>query len=199
MLPRFRLTQLARRRRVFVPGASVHITQRGNNRGRIFSDDDDHDVFLAFLSEAAAASRVNIHSYTLMTTHYHLIVTPEHPTALPDTIQVFGGRYVQYYNRKYGRTGTLWDGRYKPSIVPDDKYFYNCLRYLARNPVQAGLVRTPAAYRWSSYRVHAYGEASTWLVPHALYLALGSTPCERQTMYRLLCDSDVLELGSDPN
>lgn len=187
---------MARQRRVFVPGASVHVTQRGNNRGRTFSDDDDYQAFLGFLSEAAATWRVQVHSFTLMPNHYHLIVTPENATALPKTVQVFGGRYVEYYNRKYGRTGTLWDGRYKPFIVADDRYFYNCMRYLARNPVEAGIVTSPDAYQWSSYRVHAYGEP-TWLVPHALYLALGKTACERQLMYRLLCKGEVATEGSE--
>lgn len=190
---------VARRHRVYTPGAPVHVIQRGNNRGPIFSDDDDYETFLEFLRTSAADRGTSVHGFTLMTTHYHLLVTPEHKTALPRTIKHFGGRYVQYYNRRHGRTGTLWDGRYRDPVVADDRYLFSCLRYIEHNPVKARMVSSPEAHRWSSYRFHACGEPSAWLVPHPLYLALGKTPKERQAAYRALSKMlpDV-ELGSDP-
>jgi REP-associated tyrosine transposase len=177
---------MARKRRVYIPGACVHVTQRGNNRGTAFGDDDDREAFLALLAAVAACQGVQIHGFALMTTHYHLLVTPESETALPRTVQCFGGSYVQCFNRKYQRTGTLWDGRYGGANVCDERYFYSCLRYIEHNPVTAGIVATPDAYRWSSYRFHGCGEPCSWLTPHPLYLALGPTAEIRQAVYRAL-------------
>ena len=177
----------------------MHVIQRGNNRGPTFSDDHDYRTFLNCLKTSAAKRGTKVHGFMLMENHYHLLVTPDHKTALARTVKHFGQCYVQYYNRKYGRTGTLWDGRYRDPIVADERYFFTCLRYIERNPVKAGIVINPEEYRWSSYRFHAYSEPSAWLVPHPLYLALGKTPKERQAAYRalrkLLPDAD---LGSDP-
>jgi REP-associated tyrosine transposase len=177
---------MARRRRVFIPGTCVHVTQRGNNRQAIFGDDDDRAIFLALTADAASLCGVDVHAFVLMPNHYHLLVTPTSATALPRMVQRFGGCYVQYFNRRYRRTGTLWDGRYGGANICDARYFYSCLRYLEQNPVRAGLVMAPEAYRWSSYRVHAFGEPSAWLVLHPLYLALGPTPATRQAVYRAL-------------
>jgi len=190
---------MARRRRVYVEGAAVHVVQRGNNRGPIFSDDHDRGIFLEILKTSAADRGTHVHGFSLMDNHYHLVVTPQHATALQRTIKHFGGRYVQYYNRKHDRTGTLWDGRYSPFIVADERYFFTCLRYVEHNPVKAGIVSEPDDYRWSSYRFHAFGEPPYWLVPHPLYVALGTTPKQRQAAYRALSRMlpDV-ELGSDP-
>ena len=190
---------VARRLRVYLPGAAVHVIQRGNNRGPTFADDHDRMIFLKLLRTSAADRGTRVHGFSLMDNHYHLVVTPDHESALPRTVKHFGGQYVQYYNKKHGRTGTLWDGRYSDFIVADERYFFTCLRYVEHNPVKAGMVVEPEAYRWSSYRFHAFGEPSSWLVPHPLYLALGKMPKERQAAYRalskLLPDAD---LGSDP-
>jgi putative transposase len=177
---------MARRRRVFVPGASVHVINRGNNHGDVFSRRSDYQRFLALLREAAALNGVAVHAFTLMTTHVHLLVTPSSRLALPKTMKACGGRYVQDFNRKYSRSGTLWNGRYKPILIDDERGWLRCLRYIERNPVEAGIVRDPADYPWSSYRTHALGEPSTWLTPHPLYLALGSTPELRQAVYRAI-------------
>ena len=161
---------MARRRRVFVPGASVHVIQRGNNRGAVFGRRSDYERFIALLREAAARYEVAVHAFALMTTHVHLLVTPRSRFALPKTMKSCAGRYVQYFNREYSRTGTLWNGRYKPILVDDERHWLTCLRYIERNPVEAGMVRDPGEYPWSSYRTHAFGEPSTWLTPHPLYL-----------------------------
>ena len=177
---------MARRRRVFVPGASVHVINRGNNHGNVFSRRSDYERFLVLLRKAAARYDVAVHAFALMTTHVHLLVTPSSRLALPKTMKACGGEYVQYFNRKYSRSGTLWNGRYKPILVDDARGWLRCLRYIERNPVEAGIVRDPSEYEWSSYRTHALGEASTWLTPHPVYLALGSTPELRQAVYRAI-------------
>ena len=190
---------MARQLRVFVPGAAVHVIQRGNNRGLTFADDHDRMIFLELLRTSAAKRGTQVHGFSLMDNHYHLVVTPGHETALPRTVKHFGEQYVQYFNKRHGRTGTLWDGRYDGFIIADDRYFFTCLRYVERNPVKAGIVSEPEQYRWSSYRFHAFGERSSWLTPHPLYLALGTTQKQRQAAYRAL--SKMLpdgELGSDP-
>jgi putative transposase len=184
---------MARRPRLYLPGVSVHVIQRGNNRGSIFGDDADHEVFLAFLRAAAARYGVAVHAFALMTNHSHLIVTPGDQRALPHTMKELGARYVQYYNRKHERIGTLWTGRYRALLIDDERYWLTCLRYVEQNPVRAGIVRVPEAYRWSSYGVHALGEDPDWLVLHDLYLSLGQTDQQRQAAYRALCRSPVIE------
>jgi putative transposase len=188
---------MARQRRVFVPGASVHVIQRGNNRGSVFSDDADCETFLTCLRDASQRCGVAVHDFGLMSTHYHLVVTPTDEHSLPQTVKHFGAQYVQYYNRKHARTGTLWDGRYRGKPIDDDRYLLTCLRYIALNPVKAGIVCRPEAYRWSSYRVHAFGEPCAWLVPHPLYLSLGTTCEQRQLAYRAICAPDADPSESD--
>ena len=113
--------------------------------------------------------------------HYHLMVTPPDARSLPATMKELGERYVQYFNRRHDRIGTLWNGRYRGLLIHDERYWLTCLRYIEQNPVRAGMVRTPDDFAWSSYRFHALGAESDWLVPHWLYLELGSTPEERQS------------------
>ena len=189
---------MARRRRVYVPGASVHVIQRGNNRGPVFRRPCDYERFIEFLKAAASGHGVAVHGFALMTTHVHLLVTPSTQLALPLTMKACEERYVQYCNRKYDRIGTLWSGRYKALIVDEERYWLQCLRYIERNPVEAGMVNDPGDYPWSSYQTHAFGDASTWLTPHPLYLALGSTPELRQAVYRAIC-SGVVESDLQPD
>jgi putative transposase len=166
----------------------MHVMQRGNNRGPIFADDQDREVFLTYLRKGTATRGVAVHAFALMGTHYHLLATPESAEALPRAVQHFGGRYVQYFNRRHARTGTLWDGRYRAKLLDDERYLFTCLRYIEYNPVSAGIVKSPEAYRWSSYRVHGCGSFCPWLVPHRLYVSLGATGQERQAAYRAICE-----------
>ena len=184
---------MARPPRFFIPDVSVHVIQRGNNRNPIFGDHADYDVFLAFLRTASHRYGVAVHGYTLMTNHSHLVVTPEDAQALPRTMKELGGRYVQYYNRKHQRIGTLWSGRYRALLIDDERYWLTCLRYVEQNPVRAQMVRAPEAYPWSSYRVHALGEDPDWLQLHSSYLALGQNTQERLTAYRALFRAPVTE------
>src|SRR5262245_49964773 len=131
---------MARPRRVFVPNLSVHVIQRGHNRSAIFGDDRDREEFLLLLQYAAARHGTAVHGFGLMSNHYHLLVTPRDATSLPLTVGQFAGEYVQQYNRKYARIGTLFSGRYRAVLVKDERQWFDCLRYIERNPVKAQIV-----------------------------------------------------------
>ena len=120
-----------------------------------------------------------------MTNHIHLLATPEKPTSISNTMKVVGSRYAQYINKRYRRTGTLWEGRHKSSLVQSDKYFLTCSRYIELNPVAANMVLNPEEYTWSSYHTNAWGDDS-WITPHSEYLRLGQTQEQRRRNYRSL-------------
>jgi REP-associated tyrosine transposase len=188
---------MPRRLRVFIPNVSVHVIHRGADRARIFGDDQDRMTFLEIVAAAAPQNGVAVHAYALMTTHYHLLVTPADDTALPRAMKAIDVRYVHYFNGKYDRFGTLWASRYRGILVADDTYALTCLRYIDQNPVRAGIVATPDAYRWSSYGTLTGQCVSDWLIPHPVYIALGRTTESRQAAYRVLCatalaDSDLV-------
>lgn len=174
--------------RIYVPGFSVHVIRRGNNRCDIFRDDDDRRMFLATLKGAADDSNVHVHAFVLMTTHYHALASPQHAEALPAMMKTLGERYVDYFNRKYDRIGTLWAGRYTAISIASERYWLNCLRYIEQNPVRAGIVGRPGDYAWSSYRLHALGEPLDWITEHGVYRMLGTTSGERQAVYRDACE-----------
>jgi putative transposase len=177
---------MSRQRRVFIRDVSVHVIQRGNNKCAIFHDDSDCETFLRLLGGAARRYGVAIHGFTIMTTHTHLIVTPRNERSLPGAMHQLG-KYVEYFNEKYDRVGTLWCRRYSAKPIQDERYWLTCLRYVEQNPVRAAMVDAPEQYPWSSYRTHAYGERCDWLTPHWLYMSLGRTDAERQAAYRALC------------
>jgi putative transposase len=176
--------------RVFIAGVSHHVYQRGHNRSDIFAGDSDYRRFLWQARKSMTNCGVDTHAFALMRNHYHFVVTPRTKDSLPDAMQDLLGEYTTYFNRKYGRSGTLWNDRYRAKSIEDERYWLNCLRYVEANPVEAGIVTTPESYRWTSYRVHAAGEPSGWLVLHPLYLRLGKTPTERQIAYRALWSSN---------
>ena len=176
------------RRRNFVPGVSLHVRQRGNNRCAIFGDDRDYQSYLVMLESATRKHRVAVHGYSLMTTHTHILLTPSTKQGTADAMHQLGVRYVLYFNRKYQRVGTLWTGRYKAKPITDERYWLTCLRYIEQNPVRAGLVLGPEQYRWSSYGVHAQGGHSDWLTSHPVFDALGADKAQRQAAYKAICD-----------
>jgi len=167
-------------------GVPLHIVQRGHNRGPCFFSDDDYSSYLHWLGEALAESECVLHAYALMTNHVHLLVTPKKADAVPIMIISLGRRYVQFINRRYRRTGTLWDSRYKSSLVQAETYLFACHRYIELNPVRAAMVNDPAHYRWSSYRANGLGQPNALLSPHPLYRALGTDDGQRQAAYRAL-------------
>jgi len=176
------------RPRNFVPGVSLHVRQRGNNRCAIFGDDNDYQSYLVMLDSAAREHRVAVHGYSLMTTHTHLLLTPSTKQGTGKAMLQASVRYVLYFNQKYRRVGTLWTGRYKAKPITDERYWLTCLRYIEQNPVRAGLVVRPDQYRWSSYGVHALGHHADWLASHPVLDALGADMAQRQAAYKAICE-----------
>lgn len=172
--------------RLFLPDQPLHVIQRGNNRTTIFATNSDYRFYLRCLKEASDAEGLTVHAYALMRNHVHLLVTSQTASSLPKTMQSIGRRYVQHFNHIYGRTGTLWEGRYKSTIIDSERYLLTCMRYIELNPVRAEIVEHPGDYPWSSYRANAYGMMDELIAPHSLYLQLGRTDDERQKAYREL-------------
>jgi putative transposase len=177
---------MARLPRYCLPDYPQHVIQRGNNRSPIFIADEDYSCYVDCLLDAIQRYAAEIHAYVFMTNHVHLLMTPRRSDSLARILQAVGRRYVRYFNDTYRRTGTLWEGRYKATVIDSELYLLCCYRYIELNPVRAGIVTHPGDYRWSSYRAHAHGEANRLIVDHAGYLALGSTAEARQTAYRAL-------------
>jgi putative transposase len=172
--------------RLCLPGLSHHVLQRGNNRQAVFFDEEGRRLFLRWLGEAATAEGCAVHAYVLMTNHFHLAVTAGRADSIPRMMQSLGRRYVGYVNRALGRTGTLWEGRYKSTVVDSETYLLACLRYIEANPLRAGMVARPEDHPWSSYRGNALGRRDPLLTAHETYCALGTTSGERQAAYRAL-------------
>jgi putative transposase len=182
---------MARKPRFVLPGVPQHVIQRGNNREPCFYVEADYSRYLHILQEAAEKNQAAIHAYVLMTNHVHLLVTPGSPFSIMHMMQDLGRKYVRYINHTYKRTGTLWEGRYKASLVDSEAYLLTCMRYIELNPVRANMVEHPSAYRWSSYTVNANGEINHFIEPHPLYQSLGDTPTTRQHAYRELFRSHL--------
>lgn len=175
---------MARRPRLFIIDVPCHVVQRGNNKIPIFLKDEDYSFFLDILREAKTKHPCFIYSYCLMPNHFHLLIEPKKESSnISLLIKLLGAKYVHYVNRKYKRSGTLWEGRFKSSLIDRESYFLSCLRYIEMNPVRAGLVSTPELYRWSSYRVRALGEKSSILDLDPWYDSLGCNSLERQIKY----------------
>ncbi len=177
---------MPRRSRLVVPKIPLHIIQRGNNRQACFFSDDDYLFYLECLQEYSQKTNCMIHGYVLMTNHVHLLLTPRDSESVGQLMKRLGQRYVQYVNRTYQRSGTLWEGRYRSCIAQEDNYLLQCLRYIELNPVRAEMVLHPADYRWSSYRTNAEGERNKLITPHFMYEKLGLTDTARQVNYREL-------------
>ena len=175
---------MPRRPRVHLDGIPLHIVQRGHNREPCFFGEEDYYTYLHWLGEALKDTTCSLHAYALMTNHVHLLLTPKKAVTVPKLVISLGRRYVQYINRQYRRTGTLWDSRYKSSLIQAETYLLTCMRYIELNPVRAALVDDPANYRWTSYRSNALGQVSPLLTPHPVYLALGATDSARRVAYR---------------
>jgi putative transposase len=184
---------VVRKLRFFAPGFPVHVVQRGNNRRAIFRDAADRVRYMDFLLEAADRESCAIHCYVLMGNHVHLLITPAAEESLPKTMQSVGVRYVCHFNKRYERTGGLWDGRYRASLVDSDSYLAVCYRYIEMNPVRAGMVDKPADYRWSSHRHHAFNEIDRAVTAHSFYLDLGETGAARRERYRSLFDQSLTD------
>lgn len=177
---------MPRRARLALPNVPLHLIQRGNNRQACFFADEDYRFYLDWLTEHAGKTGCQVHAYTIMTNHVHLLLSAETVQAAGVLMKALGQRYVQYVNRTYRRSGTLREGRFRSCLTQDETYFLACQRYIELNPVRAGMVAHPADYHWSSYRANAQGEADSLVRPHSLYMMLGSDALGRQAAYREL-------------
>ena len=177
---------MARQPRLLLPGHPRHVIQRGNNRHAIFADEADYRFYLDTLQEACERFTCQVHAYVLMTNHVHLLMTPDCKAGISKVMQSLGRRYVQNFNYRYRRSGTLWEGRYKAALLDTEPYLLTCYCYIELNPVRAGMVVRPETYRWSSHRCNAPGEPDVLVTPHPLYLRLAESAEQRCRAYRAL-------------
>ena len=182
---------MPRRKRLQIAGLPTHIIQRGNNRQACFFADDDHRYFLDHLAQLVRRFRCALHAYVLMTNHFHLLLTSELDAGPSLLMKFLGQGYVQYVNRTYRRSGSLWEGRFRSSVVQTEHYLLGCYRYIEMNPVRANMVQHPIKYQWSSYAANAEGKPMPWLSPHGEYLALGIDEEGRRAAYRGLFESEL--------
>ncbi|MDM0051908.1 transposase [Variovorax sp. J22R115] len=174
---------MARLPRLTLADQPHHVIQRGNNRQPVFVDRADHEFFLGLIGENAARFGIALHAYVLMDNHFHLLATPSTADGLPQWMQAVGRRYVRYFNDRHGRTGTLWEGRYRSTLIQTDRYLLTCMVYIDLNPVRAGTVTDARDFPWSSHGHYVGLRQDRFLTPHPLYWALGNTPFAREAAY----------------
>ena len=177
---------MPRQPRLDLANIPQHVVQHGNDRQPCFFTDMDRVRYLQELREIALREGCGVHAYVLMTNHVHLLMTPAASGQIARVMQSLGRRYVRYINDRYRRTGTLWEGRYKSSLVDRETYLLHCYRYIELNPVRARMTADPFHYAWSSHAHNAFGRDDLLIHPHPAYLALGSTDVERNSAYRAL-------------
>ena len=183
---------MARLPRLVIPDQPQHVIVRGNNREPIFLANEDYQFYLEKLKQACEKHECDLHAYVLMTNHVHLLITPHTEQGLSKVMQMIGRYYVQYFNYSYHRTGTLWEGRYKATLIDSERYLLTCYRYIELNPVRAkDMAEHPADYPWSSYRYNALGQENKLITPHEEYVKLASTTTERQHAYRDLFNNHL--------
>jgi putative transposase len=182
---------MARLARLAVPGHPHHIFQRGNNRQAIFSTATDREIFLDLLCEACSKFEVALHAYVLMDNHFHLLASPESGDSLPRMMQAVGRSYVRHYNHMQGRSGTLWEGRYRSALMQSDNYLLSCMAYIDLNPVRSGLAMQAQEYAWSSHGHYAGLRVDKSISAHPLIWALGNTPFARESRYRELVQAGI--------
>ena len=174
---------MARLPRLTLPGYAHHVIQRGNNRQSIFASTQDFQFMLELLEANARKFQVAIHAYVLMDNHFHLLATPQTAEGLPQMMQAVGRSYVRYFNDTHRRTGTLWEGRYKSTVIQNERYLLACMVYIDLNPVRAGMVAQARDYSWSSHAHYLGLRTDKLLTPHPLVWALGNTPFAREAAY----------------
>lgn len=184
---------MPRHARFVLAGVPVHLIQRGNNRSACFFAESDYAYYLHVLGRVAPRAGCDIHAYCLMTNHVHLVLTPRTPEACANLMKSLGQRYVQFVNRVYGRSGTLWEGRFRSCLIESEAYLLTCCRYVELNPVRAGMARSPFEYRWSSVHCNADGSPDPLLTPHEEYLRLGASAAGRCVAYRALLSEVIGE------
>ena len=174
---------MARLARLTLPGQVHLVTHRGNNRQPVVIDDTDRQTLLDLLGEQAARHRVAMHAYVLMPTGLYLLLTPATAEGVPAMMQAVGRAYVRYFNARHGRSGTLWEGRYRSTLIQPERYLLPCMSLMDTEPVRAGLCADPLSYPWSSHRHHVGQAPDRRLTTHPLYWTLGNTPFAREAAY----------------
>jgi putative transposase len=174
---------MARLPRLTVTGYPHHVILRGNDRQDIFRNTTDYQRMLDLFEQHSREQGVDIHAYVLMTNHLHFLLTPQKEQGLPKMMQAVGRSYVQIFNKVHGRTGTLWEGRYRSTLIQTERYLLACMAYIDLNPVRATMVAQPEDYVWSSYGHYAGRRHDRLITPHALYWGLGNTPFAREVAY----------------
>lgn len=182
---------MARLPRLNLPNIPQHVVQRGNNRQVCFFNDADYAVYLDKFKEYSLKYKVSVHSFVLMTNHVHLLMTPSNSNGVSLLMQSLGRYYVRYINTTYNRSGTLWEGRFKSTLVDSDNYFLIVSRYIELNPVRACMVKLPSEYPWSSFKNNALGLPIQLITPHHCYMSLGRDNADRQQAYKALFDSHI--------
>ena len=176
---------MPRQPRLELPGVPMHVTQRGVNRCAIFLDDADRHHYRRVLREACRLHGVLVHAFVLMDNHVHLLLSASRAGAISQAMRLSGQAHVQAFNARHGRRGTLWQGRFKSSLVDSDGYLLAVLRYIELNPVRAGMVATAEDYRWSSVHTHLGLACDPLLTRHPLYMGLGGDPVSRAAAYQV--------------
>ena len=182
---------MARLPRLSLPGYPHHVIQRGNNRQAIFASAADYRTLLDLIEENTKKFGVALHAYVLMSNHFHLLVTPESADSLPRMMQAVGRRYVRHFNDRQGRTGTLWEGRYRSTLIQTESYLLACMAYIDLNPVRAALVAQARDYPWSSHGHYAGLRSDRLVTPHPLFWTLGNTPFAREAAYAEMVHAGV--------
>jgi len=182
---------MPRRPRSITADCPVHIVQRGINRRSCFRCEQDFRSYLAALRETSGQYRVAIYAFVLMTNHVHMLAVPAREDAISRMMQQLGRKYVSYFNKLHVRTGTLWEGRFRSSVIASERYLFACYRYIELNPVRAGLVRSAREYKWSSYRANAMNLPDGLVSASPEWLALGQSRAARAAEYQQLFASGI--------
>ncbi|WP_101756922.1 transposase [Oceanicoccus sp. KOV_DT_Chl] len=182
---------MPRKPRYFLPNVPVHVVQRGHSRSPVFFEAQDYATYSYWVKEAALRYEIDVHAFVLMTNHVHLLMTPKLSGSVSKFMQYVGRRYVPYFNHKYGKSGSIWEGRFKASLVQDDRYLLTVMRYIELNPVRALMVELPSQYRWSSYVHNIAVREISFVKYHSVYMNLGANQDERVTAYKDLFKSHI--------
>ena len=176
---------MPRQARIVVANTAHHIIQRGHNRQVIFASDADYNYYIDNLIDFKREFSCKIYAYCLMTNHVHLVVDPgDNPESISLLMKRVAGRQTRYINKIEKRSGSLWEGRFKSSVVSTQEYLVSCCRYVELNPLRAGLVENPGDYKWSSCSCKVKGTRNKLVDFDSQYFALGSSASERQSAYK---------------
>ncbi len=177
---------MARLPRYTISNQCQHIIQQGSDWQQVFFEEQDYQYFHDCLDAASFNYELKVHAFVLMPDHVHILATPSAPDSVSRTVQSVGRNYVQYFNECYSGSGSIWEGRYRATVLDEKQYLLTCSRYIELNPVRGGLVKHPRDYRWSSYAHNARGKVDEMITPHREYQSLGATDKQRVNAYRAL-------------